>query len=125
MACGFDRAWRDIDWLDLRCASSPVCPLGFISGPGLGSVIDRFGLEQGEPEICYPTEQPLELGLIAHMARQRRVALGSRQRHSIEGECEVVAELSLDGQPIGPVKHVSESCTIDRALARSAGLSPG
>jgi hypothetical protein len=45
MVCGFDRPWRDIDWLDLRCASLLSAFWDSCS------VVDCFGLEQDEPEI--------------------------------------------------------------------------
>ena len=96
-----------------------------MSRPVFRSVVDHFGLEQREPEVRHAPQKTLELGLVADVARQLGVALGSRESHPTEGGREVVAQLSLDDQPIVPVRHVSEGCTIDRAFARSAGLSPG
>ena len=114
-----------MDQLGVRRASSPVCLRGSISGPAYGSGVDRFRLEQGEPEVRHALQETVELGLVAHVARQHGVALRSREPHAVEGGLEVVAELSFNDKSVVPVRHVSEGCTIDRALARSAGLSPG
>jgi hypothetical protein len=43
----------------------------------------------------------------------------------VERGLEVVAELSLDDQPVVPVRHVFEGCTTRRPLGRSARFSPG
>jgi hypothetical protein len=91
----------------------------------VGPVVDRFRLEQGEPEVRRALQQPLELGLVAHGARQRGAAVGSRERHAGERECEIIAELSLHDQPIGPVSHFCDDGTVRQALARIAGRSPG
>ena len=88
--------------------------------------VDRFGLEQREPEVRHALQEPLELGLVAHVARQRGVARGSRERHAVEGEPELVAQLSFDDQPIVPVSHTSEDRTLARARMRGiARRSPG
>jgi hypothetical protein len=114
-----------MDQLELWCASSRARLPGSISGPAIGSIVDRFRLQQREPEVRHAPQEPLELGLVAHVARQHSVALASREPHAMERGLEVVAELSLDDKSVVSVRHVSEGCTFDRALVRSAGLSPG
>jgi hypothetical protein len=57
-----------------------------------------------------------ELGLVAYDARQRGVAVGSGECHAGEGRFEVVAEPSLDGQPVASFSHVCEGCTSHRSL---------
>jgi hypothetical protein len=95
---------------------------------GVRAVVDRSGLEQHEPEVRHTLQEPLELGLVAHLARQRRVAPGARQCHAVqshamESRTDNVAELSLDGEPIETFRHVSENPTADRALARNGGFA--
>ena len=77
----------------------------------LGTLVDRFGLEQGEPEVRHATEEPLKLGLVAHWARQQRVTASSRERHAVKSGLELVAELSLHDQPIVPISHAIEHPT--------------